>query len=115
MGGRWRALEQRSRRGGFRERNHVAQASRAREQHHHAVESDREAAVGRRARLEAVEEEPEAGLGVPGREPEQREHLALYRRISDADGPRAELVAIVDRVVMQRAARERLAIELPSR
>src|SRR5438876_12069630 len=37
---------------------------------------------------------------------------ALERRLGDADRARAKLVAVVHGVVMQRAAGERLAIEL---
>src|ERR1041384_1067721 len=46
------------------------------------------------------------------RKPEQPKYGALHLRIHDADRTRAQLVAVVDHVVMQRPARKRLAIEL---
>jgi len=39
------------------------------------------------------------------------EDAPLHRRIGDADGPRAELVAVVHGVVVQRAAAQGIAVE----
>ena len=61
---------------------------------------------------EGRQEKAEACLDVGGRQPEVREDLALDRRIGDPDRARAELVAIVHGVVVERAAGERVAIEL---
>src|SRR5262245_34151897 len=52
--------------GGLGEGDHVADAGRAGQQHHHAVPAERDAAVRRRAVLERVEQEAELGAGLLG-------------------------------------------------
>src|SRR6266576_4448008 len=108
---RGRALEQRARRGRLGECDHVAHRGRADDQHHGTVEANREAAVRRGARGERGQQESKAGIDLGRRESQVPENGALYRRIGDTNRTGAQLVPVVDRVVVQRPARERLAVE----
>src|SRR5256884_437089 len=100
-----------TRRRALRNRDHVPQRPRAGEQHPHAIESDRDPAVRRRARTEAVDEKPEALLPLLVRQPELMKNLNLQVPIRDADRPRAKLVAVVDGVIVERPAGVGIAVE----
>src|SRR5439155_16161926 len=72
------------------------------------VDPDREPGVRRRAVPERVEQEAEPGTCLLGRDPEQHEHLLLYVGGMDPNAARAELPAVDDEVVRQRAGAEEL-------
>ena len=57
---RWRVGHQINRLGRLGERDHLAKIGRAGQQHHYAIEPQRNAAVWRRAVLQRIEEESEA-------------------------------------------------------
>ncbi len=94
-----RALEQRARRSGLRERDHVAQRRRAGQHHRDAVHAERDAAVRRRAGAQPFEQEPEPRLRRGLVDAEQREHAALERRIGDSDASAAQFRAVEHHVV----------------
>ncbi len=95
----------------LRERDHVAQALGAGEQHRDAVEAEGEAAVRRRAGVERVQHEAEARLHVALRVAEQLEDLALHVAAVIAQAARAELEAVHHDVVVRAAHALGLAVE----
>src|SRR5439155_6731876 len=72
------------------------------------VDPDREPGVRRRAVPERVEKEPEAGTRLLACDAKQREHLLLHVGGMDSDAAGAELPAVDDEVVRQRAGAEDL-------
>src|SRR5689334_16981815 len=76
---RRRSLEERPRRGRFREGDHVAQRRRPRQLHRYAVESERDAAVRRCSGPEPLQQEAEARVRRRLVDSEQAEHPCLQR------------------------------------
>ncbi len=89
--------------GGLGEGDDFAEGGCAGEDHDDAVEAEGDAAVGRGAVLEGVEEEAEAGLGFLVRHAEGAEDLGLDILAMDTDGAGAELGAVEDDVVGEGA------------
>ncbi len=81
------------------------------QEHGDPVEAEREAAVRRRAGREAIEQKPEPPPDLGLGDAEQLEDAPLHGRIGDPDRAAAQLVAIVDRVVVQRADPAGLGVE----
>src|SRR6185295_7237400 len=109
---RGRALEQRARRSRLGKCNNVPHRLGPGNEHHGAVESDGEPAVRRRPGGERAQQEAETRLDLRGRQAEVPEYRALDGGICDTNRSRPELVAVVDRVIMQCATGERIAVEL---
>src|SRR5690606_28830738 len=89
----------------------VADGGGARQQHDHAVEPPGDAAVGRHAVGERVEEEPEAPPGLLRPDADGGEHALLYVLPVDAQRSAAHLVAVQDEVVGVGAHGPRVGLE----
>src|SRR5687768_13893633 len=100
--GRGRAFEERARAGRLRERDDLAQALGAREQHGDTVQPDRDAAVRRSAVLQGLEQKAELRLRLFALGAEHLEHALLHGALVNADRPAAKLVAVEDEIVGQR-------------
>ena len=92
--------------------NHFAQAVCAGQNHHDAIQSERNSAVRRRAILQRFQKEPEARARLFLRHPESAEYLALNVLAMNTDRARAQLGAIQHHVISQRTnfAQRRLGI-----
>ena len=99
---RRRAGHQALRRGGLRERDHVADRLRACHQRRDAIDAERDAAMRRRAETQRIQQEAELRLGLFRTDAEQLEHRALHLRPVDADRTAADLVAVQHHVVAAR-------------
>ena len=95
----------------FRERDHVPEVRFAGQQHRHAVDPERDAAVRRRAHRQRVEEEPEPIALLLGRDPQRVEHLLLHLLAMDPDRAAADLHAVAHEVVRLRERRAGIAGE----
>ena len=96
---------------GLREGHDLADVRLARQQHDDSVESRRDAAVGRGAVLEGLQQESEALLGLLVRDAKDFEYLALHLAAMDPDAPRTELVPVHHHVVGLRADLARVGLE----
>ena len=77
---------------GLGERDHFADGSLARQDHHQAVEPERDAAVRRRAVFQRVQQEAEAAARFFVAEAERGEDLRLHVAAMNTDRARAQLV-----------------------
>ena len=84
---------------GFGERDDVADGLAVEHEHDEAVDAQGDAAVGRGAEAEGIEEEGEFFLGVFGRDAQEAEDFRLYILLVDTDGAAAEFDAVEDDVV----------------
>src|SRR5688572_2026058 len=89
---RGRAFEERARAGRLRERDDLAEAMGAREQHGDAVQSDRDAPMRRSAVLQGLEQEPELRLRLFAADAEHLEDTLLHCALVNADRSAAQLV-----------------------
>ena len=76
--------------GGLGEGDDLAQTGRSGQQHDDAVEAEGDAAVGRRAVLQSVEEEAEAGASFLVADAKRLEYLLLHVLAMNTDGAGAE-------------------------
>src|SRR2546423_8091388 len=111
--GRWRVLEQRPRRSGFRKRNYVPQRRSSCEHHRNAIETERNSAMRRSAGLERIEEKAESILRLLFIDTQQTENLSLQRWVVDADAASAELGAVEHNIVGERTDFVRRRLEQP--
>src|SRR2546423_9219498 len=100
--GRWRVLEQRPRRRGFRKCNHVTQRRRSCEHHRNAVEPEGNSTMWRSAALERIEQKTESVLRLFFVDTQQTENLSLQCWVVDADAAAAELGAVEHDVIGKR-------------
>src|ERR1051325_4447272 len=100
--GRWRVLEQRPRRRGFRKCNYVTQRRCPGEHHRNTVETERDATVRWCARLERIEQKAEPILRLFFVDTQQTENPLLQRRVVDADAATAKLGSVEHDVVGER-------------
>ena len=84
---------------GFGEGDGVADRLLARQQHHHAIEAEGQAAVGRGPHVEGFHQETELAVGLLQGQADRFEHLALQGRIVDAQGAAAQFQAIEHQVI----------------
>jgi len=87
----------------FREGNDVANRVGSGDEHDEAVDAEGDAAVGRRAEAEGVQQMPEERLLVGLADPERGEHLPLQIGLVDSQAAAAEFESIEDDVVGDRA------------
>src|SRR5437899_4947024 len=95
-----RTLEERSRRGRLRKRDHVAQRTCSGKEHGRAVEPDCEAAMRRGPGRQRGQQKAETRVDIRGRQTEVRKDFALNGRVGDTDRARPQLVAVVHGVVV---------------
>src|SRR5690606_32366057 len=79
---------------GLREGDDIAEALALRQQHHQAIHAEGDAAVGRRAELQGVEEEAELLPGLLFTDAEGAEHLLLHDGIVETDRAAGDLEAV---------------------
>ena len=84
---------------------------RPRQEHHHPVESDREATHRRRPGRQRIEQEREPAPLVLGADPEQPENPLLQLAIGDPDRSAAQLGSVVHGIVVNRPAPARIGLE----
>ena len=89
--------------GGLRERDHLADRRLARQERHHAVEAERDAAVRRRAVFERFEEEAEPGAASSSLMFSSRKIWRCMFVVVDSDAAAANLAAVQHEVVGLRA------------
>src|SRR5580704_11543995 len=89
--------------GGFREGNYFAQRLFAGEKHGDAVDAQGDAAVGRRAIGQRVQEKSEAAAELLFAKAERAEQALLNVLAVDTDAAGAELVSIEDKIVALRS------------
>ena len=97
---------------GLRERNHFADGSFARQDHHQAVQAQRDSAVRRRAVFQRFQQEAEAPLGFFLGEPERGENLRLHVAAMNTNRARAQFHAVQHQVVRLGAAARRIGGQL---
>ena len=95
------------------ERNHVADVVGAHDVHHQAVESERDAAVRRRAVAKGTEQEPELRVRILGCQADELEDALLHIHAVDADRSAGDLAAVENQVVARAQACARIALEDP--
>src|SRR5690349_17036145 len=82
---RWGVAHQVGAARGLGERDHIANRRLAGQEHHQAVQAEGDAAVGRGAVLQRVEQETEAAARFVVAETERREDLRLYVAAMNTD------------------------------
>jgi aryl-alcohol dehydrogenase-like predicted oxidoreductase len=95
----------------FGERNHFAQRSRARQNHHNAIEPQRNAPVRWRAVLQCIQKEAEAVPGFFIAHAQRAEYLRLHVLAMDTNRARAQLRAVQHHVIGQRTHRALVVVE----
>src|SRR5262245_61311260 len=83
----------------LRERDHLAQALCSSENHHDAIESQRNAAVRRRPVLQRIEEESKPLLRFGVAHTQRAEDLCLYILLVNTNRSRSQLCTVQDDVV----------------
>ena len=83
----------------FREGNHVAQGIRTKQLHHKPVKPESESPVRRRAVLEGINHEAEAGAGGFLGEAQGAEHQCLHVRAVDTNRAGTQLNAVQHHVI----------------
>src|SRR5205823_2558297 len=109
------AREQVGAAGRLRERDHVADVVEAGHERDHAVESERDPAVGRGAVAEGVEQEAEPLARLVGRYPERVEDALLNLAAVDTDRASPELPTVKHDVVRAAPPGRRISIEVTRR
>src|SRR5258708_2600193 len=99
---RWRFGHQVLGFGGFAEGDDFANGSFSRQEHGHAVDTERDAAVGRRAVGKRIEEEAEAFAQLLFCQAERFEKALLNILAVDSNAAGAELVAVQNKIVSFR-------------
>src|SRR5690242_1940078 len=79
---------------GLREWNHFTDGILAGEDHHQAVEAERNPAMRRSTILQRFEQEPEPPFGFVFAEPQRRKNLRLYVTAMNTDRAGAQLDAV---------------------
>jgi len=83
----------------LRERDHVAKTLATREEHDQPIHAERDAAVGRRAIAQRLEQKAELRLRLVGSDPECAEYLFLHDGIVKPDRAAAELEPVQHQIV----------------
>src|SRR5258708_21028769 len=98
----------------LRKRDHLTEARRTSQNHHDAVEAERNPAMRRRAVLESIKEEPKPLLRLRIRHAQRPEDLGLYILPVNTNGSRTKLRPVQHNVVRERARRALIAGKPPS-